>query len=154
MCIHSSKNFLYVNSFNHPLNPIWQELLLPWFTKEGNKGINKDALFCPTSPLGVSPPSRLEGVLSLGFPGGSVGKESACNMGDLGLIPRLGRSLREGNSYPVQYSGLENSMDYSPWGHKESDTTERPPSHRDPMECSTPGLPVPRHLPDLCSACL
>ena len=42
---------------------------------------------------------------------GSAGQESACNAGDLGLIPRLGRSLGEGKSYPLQYSGLENSMD-------------------------------------------
>ena len=47
----------------------------------------------------------------LGFPGGSAGKESACNMGDLGSIPSLGRSSGEGKGYPVQYSGLENSMD-------------------------------------------
>ena len=45
------------------------------------------------------------------FPGGSAGEESACNAGDLGSIPRLGRSPGEGNSYPRQYSGLENSMD-------------------------------------------
>ena len=51
--------------------------------------------------------------LYLGFPGGLVGKESACNAGDLGLSPRLGRSPGEGNSYPLQYSGLENSMNYS-----------------------------------------
>ena len=47
----------------------------------------------------------------LGFLGGSAGKESACNAGGLGLIPRLGRSPGEGKSYPLQYSGLENSMD-------------------------------------------
>ena len=47
----------------------------------------------------------------LGFPGGSAGKESACNAGDLGLIPGLGRSPEEGKGYPLQYSGLENSMD-------------------------------------------
>ena len=45
------------------------------------------------------------------FPGGSAGKESACNSRDLGSIPRLGQSPGEGNSYPLQYSGLENSMD-------------------------------------------
>ena len=45
------------------------------------------------------------------FPGSSAGKESACNAADLGLIPGLGRSPREGKSYPLQYSGLENSMD-------------------------------------------
>ena len=48
---------------------------------------------------------------SLGFPDSSAGKESACNAGDLGSIPGLGRSPGEGKGYPVQYSGLENSMD-------------------------------------------
>ena len=43
--------------------------------------------------------------------GGSDGKESACNAGDLGLIPGLGRSPGEGKGYPLQYSGLENSTD-------------------------------------------
>ena len=47
----------------------------------------------------------------MGFPCGSTGIESACNAGDLGLIPRLGRAPGEGKSYPLQYSGLENSMD-------------------------------------------
>jgi len=61
----------------------------------------------------------------LGFPGGSAGKESACNAGDLSLIPGLGRSPGEGKGYPLQYSGLENSMDYSPWDQKESDRTEQ-----------------------------
>ena len=49
------------------------------------------------------------------FPGGSAGKESACNAGDLGLILRSGRSTGEGNGYPLQYSGLENSMDRGAW---------------------------------------
>ena len=47
-----------------------------------------------------------------GFPCGSAGKESASNAGDLGSIPGLGRSPEEGKGYPLQYSGLENSMDY------------------------------------------
>ena len=47
----------------------------------------------------------------LGFPGGSAGKESACNAGDLGSIPGLGRSPGEGKGYPLQHSGLENSTD-------------------------------------------
>ena len=47
----------------------------------------------------------------LGFPGGSAGKESALNMGDLGSIPGLGRSPGEGKGYPLQCSGLDNSMD-------------------------------------------
>ena len=46
-----------------------------------------------------------------GLPLCSAGKESACNMGDLGLIPGLGGSPGEGKGYPLQYSGLENSMD-------------------------------------------
>ena len=47
----------------------------------------------------------------VGFHCGSAGKESACNVGDLGSIPGLGRSPGEGKGYPLQYSGLENSMD-------------------------------------------
>ena len=62
------------------------------------------------------------------FPDSSVGKESACNAEGPGLIPGLGRSRGEGNSYPLQYSGLENSMDYyRPWGSKELDATEQLP---------------------------
>ena len=47
----------------------------------------------------------------VGSPGGSVGKEYTCNVENLGSIPGLGRSLAEGNGYPLQYSGLENTMD-------------------------------------------
>jgi len=52
---------------------------------------------------------RLLTSVFFGFPGGSVGKESPCNMGDLGSIPGLGRSLGEGKGYPLLYSGPENS---------------------------------------------
>ena len=52
------------------------------------------------------------GIWNLGFPGGLAGNKSAHNAGDLGLIPGLGRSPGEGKSYPLQYSGLKNSMDY------------------------------------------
>ena len=48
----------------------------------------------------------------MGFPCGSADKESACNAGDLGSIPGLGRSPGGGKDYPLQYSGLENSIDY------------------------------------------
>ena len=66
------------------------------------------------------------GALSNGFPGGSAGKESIFNAGDLGSIPGLGRSPGEGKGYPLQYSGLENSMDlYRPWGSKELDMTRQ-----------------------------
>ena len=67
---------------------------------------------------------------NMGFPGGSDSKESACNAGDPGSIPGLGRSPGEGNGNPLlQYSCLENLMDrslvvYSPWNRKELDTTE------------------------------
>ena len=47
----------------------------------------------------------------MGFPCGSAGKEAACNVGDLGSVPGLGRSPGEGKGYPLQYNGLENSMD-------------------------------------------
>ena len=50
-----------------------------------------------------------------GFPGGSEGKASACNAGDMGSIPRLGRSPGDGNGNPLQYSCLETSMDRGAW---------------------------------------
>jgi len=56
----------------------------------------------------------------LGFPCDSAGKESACNAGDLGSVPGLGRSPEGGKGYPLQYSGLD-----GPWGRKESDMTEQ-----------------------------
>ena len=64
------------------------------------------------------------------FPSGSDSKESACNGGDFGSIPGLGRSPGEENGSPFQYSYLEHYMDRRAWwatvhgGHKESDTTE------------------------------
>ena len=66
-----------------------------------------------------------------GFPDGSVGKNSACNAGDLGLIPGLGRSSGEGNGYLLQYPCLGNPMDIEAWCatvHRvtnESDTTKQ-----------------------------
>ena len=68
------------------------------------------------------------------LPGGSDGKESACNAGDLGLIPGLGSSPGEGNGNPLQEMathlpgeslGWRSLVGYSPWDHEESDTTER-----------------------------
>ena len=66
----------------------------------------------PVQFLGQEDPwrrDRLPTPVFLGFPCGSAGKESACNVGDLGSIPVLGRSPGEGKGYPLQYSGLENS---------------------------------------------
>ena len=54
--------------------------------------------------------------------GGSAGKESACNAGDLGSIPGMGKSPEVGNGYPLQYSGLENSMDHIVHGVTKSPT--------------------------------
>ena len=62
------------------------------------------------------------------FPGGSDGKASACNAGDPGLIPGLGRSPGEGNIpvfLPGEFRGPRSLVGYSPWGHKNSDTTLR-----------------------------
>ena len=64
----------------------------------------------------------------MGFPGGSAGKESACNVGDLGWIPGLGRSPGEGKGYPLQHSGLENPMDSIVHGVAKS-RTQRTDSH-------------------------
>ena len=55
-------------------------------------------------------------MTELGFPCGSAGKECACNVGDLRSIPGLRRSPGEGNSYPLQYSGLKISMDCTSMG--------------------------------------
>ena len=66
---------------------------------------------------------RLPTPVFLGFPCGSAGKESTWNAGDVGSIPGLRRDPGEENSYPLQYSGLENSMGY-PRGRKELDTTD------------------------------
>ena len=58
----------------------------------------------------------------LGFPYDSAGEESACNVGDLGSTPQLGRSPGEGKGYPLQYSGLENSRDCIVHGVAKSQT--------------------------------
>ena len=73
-----------------------------------------------------------------GFPCGSPGKESACNAGDLGSIPVLERSPGEGKGYPLQYSGLENSMDCIVHGVAESDTTKRLSFTQKMKICSSP----------------
>ena len=65
---------------------------------------------------------RLPTPVFLGFPCGSAGQESTYNVGDLGLIPGLGRSPGEGKGYALQYSGLENSMDCRVHGVSNSQT--------------------------------
>ena len=72
----------------------------------------------PGEGIGYPPP------VFLGFPGGSEGKESACNMGDLGSIPGLERSPGGGHGNPLQYSCLKNPVNrgawrgHSPWGRR------------------------------------
>ena len=93
---------------SHPLQPDWDAYLLP---------------DVPLIRLFLS-------SIHLGFSGVSNGKESACSAGDLDSILGLGRSLGEGNGYPLQYSCLENLMDRGAWPATihwvtESDTTER-----------------------------
>ena len=73
---------------------------------------------------------RLPTPVFLGFPCGSDGKDSACNVGDLGSIPGSGRFPGRGHGNPLQYSCLENPMDRGAWwatvhGSTESDTTEQ-----------------------------
>ena len=65
---------------------------------------------------------RLPTPVFLGFPCGSPGKESACNVGDLDSNPGLGRSPGEGNNFPLQYSGLVNSLDCRVHGVTKSQT--------------------------------
>ena len=65
---------------------------------------------------------RLPTPVLLGFPDSSDGKESTCNAGDLGSTPGLGRSPGEGKGYPLQYSGLENSMGHIVHGVAKSRT--------------------------------
>ena len=89
----------------------------------GTRGYN--IVDCNTRLVSGVLPSDLTVI----FPGGSDGKESACNAGDQGSIPGLGRSPGGGHSNLLQYSCLENPMDRgtdSPQGHTESDPTEAP----------------------------
>ena len=75
--------------------------------------------------------NRLPTPVFMGFPGGSDGEESACNAGNLGLIPGSGRSPGGRHGNPLQYSCLEKPhgqrslAGYSPWSHKELEMTER-----------------------------
>ena len=71
--------------------------------------------WCPLFPGFESISALVHTKQWWGFPGGSDGKESACSAGDLGFIPGLGTSPREGNGYPLQYSWLENSMGRGAW---------------------------------------
>ena len=84
---------------------------------------------------------RLPTPVFLGFPCGSAGKESACNVRDLASIPELGRSPGEGQGYPLQYSGL-----YSPWYCRVRRDWTTFTLLCDPMDCSMPDFHVLHYL--------
>ena len=106
---------------DHSLNKILLGKNALCLVIEGCPSLEPTCLLPPPCPF----PEGLEPALSVlllgengrgeGFPGGSNGKEPACNVGDLSLIPGLVRFPGEGNGYPLQYSGLENSMDRGAW---------------------------------------
>ena len=100
-------------------------MLLPYFTASLDAHGFPDSSVGKESTCNAEDPGSIPGLERfplekgqathcsiLGFPGGSAGKEFACNVGDLGSIPGLGRCPGDGNSYPLQYSGLENSTDH------------------------------------------
>ena len=111
-------SFFLIISKNGSLEP-WSKSIL---CKDGllsNPGASCHPSHTSWATLFLSPLSYLHATdnrieknisIHLGFPGGSAGKESTCNAGDLGLIPGWGRSPGEENGYPLQYSGLENFM--------------------------------------------
>ena len=106
-------------------------LVCPWKEVSGGSSSFATLIWTPQDLLVLSPKSdhhisphgerltlkKLKKFffIQVGFPGGSDGKESACNTGDPGSIPESGRSPREGNGYPLQYSCLENSLDRGAW---------------------------------------
>ena len=93
-----------------------------------HSSVGKESACDARDPGSIPESERLpgEGIATtpvfLGFPCGSAGKESTCNVGDPGSIPGLGRSPGEGKGYPLQYPGLENSMDYLVHGVAKSRT--------------------------------
>ena len=72
--------------------------------------VNLDLMICNKKTLAKSLSGLQRPIGKQGFPCGSAGKESACNVGDLGSVPGLGRSPGEGKGYPLQYPALKNSM--------------------------------------------
>ena len=88
--------------------------------------------------------------LFLGFPSGSAGKESSCKAGELGSIPGLGRSPGQGKGYPLQYSGLENSMDCIVHGVAKSQTRLATSTFTSPDH---PPAPASWALPDRTHRC-
>ena len=109
----------------------WQRTSGPSKVPEGTKFQNSvisqhPVLVAHKTHLNLLPDPLEKGLTThssiLGLSCGSTGKESICNAGDLGMIPGLGRSPGEGSSYPLQYSGLENSTDCIVHGVTKSQT--------------------------------
>ena len=119
---HISSLGKYISVFSHPNGWGWY-----WISpsEEFSRGFLKYWLSSKREDIHWRR-DRLPTPVSLGFPCGSAGKESTCNVGDLGLIPGLGRysGERERLPTPIFWSGEFQGL-YSPWGRKESDTTER-----------------------------
>ena len=115
-----------------------QARILEWVTMPSSKGSSWLRDWTPVSHTAggfFTVWATTRPFYSRSFPGGSDGKESTCNVGDLGSIPGLGRSLGGGHGNPLQYSCLENplverSLVYSSWVIKESDVSEWPSTHR------------------------
>ena len=142
----------------------WVSLSFPWILSflQGNNILESPPFACFSSPIcHVTQGGKRLFVSSLinnkTFPGGSDSKESACSAGEPGLIPGSGRSPGGGNGNPLQYSYLENPMDRGACqakahGVSESGTVQFSRSvvsdFCDPMDCSTPGLPVHHQLPE------
>ena len=112
-------NFNFHFSNNYEVKHFWCASLLTNMTSS----LKPLHIFCPFLNCIVYFLTEFWEILySKHFPGGSIGKESACNVGDLGSNPRLRRSPGEGIGYPLQYSGLENSMDCIVHGFAKSQT--------------------------------
>ena len=118
--MHTVKGFSIINKAEVDVF-----LALPWFVYNpvdvgnlisGSSAFSKSSLYIwKFSIHALLKPSFNDfehDLASIDFPGGSAGKESSCHVGDLGSIPGLGRSPGEGNVYPLQYSSLENFVDY------------------------------------------
>ena len=93
-----------------------------WWEQRGIQSCELHSSSFPLIQLALRKKRNLVLGTIQGFPCGSAGKESACNAGDLDSIPGLGRSPGEETGYPLQYSGLENSMDYIAHGVAKSRT--------------------------------
>ena len=124
---------LWVSDVIQPYHPLLPSSLLAF----PHSSVGKESTYSAGDPGSIPGSGRSPGE-GTGYPlqypwashgGGSNSKEYACNVGDEGSISGLGKSPGGGHANPLQYSCLENPMDrslvgYSPWDHRESDTTE------------------------------